>query len=289
MNTKAKDRLFTICNTIFMIILALIVLYPIWYVLIASFSEPMKVANGSVMFLPKGFELSSYKKVFTSAHIWSSYGNTILYAVAGTALNMGLTILGAYPLSKKVLPFRRVFTFVILLAMWFNAGMMPTFLNYKSLGLYDTRVAVLLCGAINTFNLILLRTFFENVPAEVEESAKIDGANDWTILRRIYLPLSKPALITVTMYYFVDRWNGYFWSMLLLKDQNKIPLQVLLKKLIVEIANSSANSADVVTSTINQQTMIYATIVIAILPMIIIYPFFQKYFSKGVMVGAIKG
>lgn len=289
MKKSRGNKMFTVFLAAIMILIAIIILYPIWYVFIASISNPMRVADGSVVIWPVGFELSSYKKVFGMEYIWSSFGNTFFYSFAGTAINLALTILGAYPLSKRRLPFRGWFTLIIMLPMWFNAGMMPTFLNYRELGLYDSRLAILLCGAVSAFNLIMLRTAFENVPMEMEESAKMDGANDWTVLTRIYLPLAKSSLITVGMYYFVNRWNGYFWAMLLLKNQKKLPLQVFLKNLIVEVANSTTEMIDISTQTINQQTMIYATIIVSILPIMIIYPLCQKYFSKGAMIGAIKG
>ncbi len=289
MKLTKGQKVFNVVNFFLMLAVCLITVYPLWYTVIASFSDPLAVSTGSVTILPVGFELASFKKVFEMDNIWTAYGNTIFYSVFGTLLNMVLTILGAYPLSKRRLKGRRVFMLFILITMWFNAGMMPSFLNYRDLGLYDTRAAILLCGAIDTFNVILMRTFFENVPDSMEESAKLDGANDWRILLNIYLPLSVPAIATVTMYYFVGRWNSYFWSMLLLKDQSKVPLQVLLKKLIVEVSYSVNEAVDMSATVMTEQTIVYATIVIAVLPMLILYPFLQKFFVKGIMVGAIKG
>lgn len=289
MRRTRGEKIFGVFNLFLMAVICFVTLYPLWYVVIASFSDPLAVSTGKVTLLPVGFELASFEKVINTPNIWTAYGNTIFYSIFGTALSMVLSILGAYPLSKKRLKGRRFFSLVILLTMWFNAGMMPTYLNFQSLGLYDSRLGILLCGAISTFNVILLRTFLENVPESMEESAVIDGATDTTILLKIYLPLSVPALATITMYYFVGRWNSYFWSMLLLRDQSKIPLQVLLKRLIVEVTYNVNEAYDMSLSVMTEQTIVYATIVIAVLPMLILYPFIQKYFIKGIMVGAIKG
>lgn len=289
MGRSKGQKVFSVINGLFMLGLCFITLYPLWYVVIASVSNPMEVATGGVALWPKGFETASFLKVFRMNNIWTAYGNTIFYSVAGTAINILLTVLGAYPLSKKRLRGRKFLNLFIVVTMWFNAGMMPTFINFQELGLYNKRLGILLCYAVSAFYVILMRTFFENVPDSMEESAKIDGANDLVILLRIYLPLSVPALATITMYYFVGRWNGFFWSMLLLRDQKLIPLQVMLKKLIVEVSYSISEGADMNMAVMNEQTIVYATIVIAVLPMVLLYPFIQKFFVKGIMVGAIKG
>ncbi|MDG0810418.1 carbohydrate ABC transporter permease [Cohnella rhizosphaerae] len=224
------EKVFNVINVSFMLLLMVIMLYPLYYVVIAAFSDPLAVSTGEVTILPKGFAMDSFHRVATMDRIWTAYGNTVFYSVIGTVISLTLTVLGAYPLSKRKLPGRKLITFFVLVTLWFNAGIMPTYLNFQQLGLLDTRLGILLCFAIDTFLVILMRTFFENVPDSMEESAKMDGANDWTILSRIYLPLSGPAIATITMYYFVGRWNAFFWSMMLLKDQDKVPLQVLLKK-----------------------------------------------------------
>lgn len=267
----------------------IIMLYPLYYVLIAAFSDPVAVSTGAVTILPQGFVLDSFIKVASMDNIWTAYGNTVYYAFVGTLISMVLTVLGAYPLSKRKLPGRKVVTFFVLVTLWFNAGMMPTYLNFQNLGLLDTRLGVLLCFAIDTFLVILMRTFFESIPDSMEESAKMDGANDWSILTRIYLPLSGPALATIMMYYFVGRWNAFFWSMMLIRDQDKVPLQVLLKKLIVEVSYNVNEAADMSSAVMTEQTIVYATIVIAVIPMLVLYPFIQRFFVQGIMVGAIKG
>ncbi|MCL2461356.1 MAG: carbohydrate ABC transporter permease [Defluviitaleaceae bacterium] len=288
-NRTKGERVFGIFNILIMLILIFVTLYPLWYVLIASFSNPTAVARGLVIFWPSGFESASYKAVASTPYLWSSYGNTIFYSVAGTAVSMVLTILGAYPLSKKRLKGRKFFMFVILFTMWFGAGMMPTYLNFRNLGLLDNRIGVILAFAVNTFWVILMRTFFESVPDSMEESAKMDGANDFTILVRIYMPLAVSAIATLTLFYFVGRWNSYFWSMIMLQDQSKVPLQVLLRRLIVQVSYTVNESVDRSLTTMTDQTVVYATIVVSVLPMLVLYPFIQRFFVKGIMVGAIKG
>jgi putative aldouronate transport system permease protein len=289
MRASRGEKIFGVVNIFIMLGIMFLTIYPLWYVLVASLSKTMAVTAGQVKFWPVGFEVASYLRVFAMKNIWSSYANSVYYAVFGTIISMILTTLGAYALSKKRLPGRKLIMSVILFTMWFNPGMMPTFLNFRNLGLYDSRLGILLCGAVATFYVILMRTYFESIPDSMEESAKMDGANDIVILFRIYLPLSVPIIATLTMYYFVARWNSYFWSMILLSDQSKVPLQVLLRRLIVEVSYTMTEYADVGAGIVTETTIVYATIVVSVVPMLVLYPFIQKYFVKGVMVGAIKG
>ncbi len=282
------EHIFDTINVILLLGIAFVTLYPFWYVIIASVSNPMMVSAGKVFWWPVGFEFASYMKVFNLPYIWTSYGNTIMISVGGTVLSMILTMLAAYPLSKKRLPGRTFFTWMMLITMWFSAGMMPTYLNLKNLGLLNNRLTLVIMGAISGFYVVLMRTYFESISDSLEESAKMDGANDWTVLFQIYVPLSVPCLMTIALYYFVAKWNSYFWAMIIIKDEWKLPLQVLLKKLIVQ-TQLTAEMEDVSSNTTNQQTIIYATIVLASLPMIILYPFVQKFFVKGIMIGAVKG
>ena len=283
------EVVFDVFNVILIFLVMLACIYPLWYVVVASLSTVDSVASGQVTVWPVGFNLASYDKIIHTKNIWTSYGNTFYYAIFGTTFSMILTTLGAYAFSKRYLYGRKLLTWLFIISMWFGAGMMPAYLNYKNLGLLNNRFGILCCGGISTFNVILLRTYFESIPAEMEESAKLDGANDFRILFDIYLPLSLLALMTITLYYLVGRWNSYFWTMLLVTDEKKISLQVLLKKLVVEMGtnNSEAGSIDYQAS--SRETMMYATMVAAILPMVVLYPFIQKYFVKGIMVGAVKG
>ena len=284
------EKAFQFINSLLLIVLAIMFLYPIVYVFSASLSKPMFVETGVVKLLPKGFSFDSLIAAAKMNGIWRAYGNTIFITVVGTFISLVLTILGAYVLSKPYLKYRKILTLFVIVTMWFDPGIIPRYLNFRDLGLINSYSAVLIGFAINTFNVIILRSFFESIPSSLEESAKIDGANEFQILKNIYLPLSKSALTTVGLFYAVSKWNGYFWTMILLTDESKAPLQVFLSRLIFQ-RNSAGEAAQIVTNstTVSPLTTIYSVIVLSIIPMLILYPFIQKYFKKGVMVGAVKG
>ncbi|NMA83418.1 MAG: carbohydrate ABC transporter permease [Epulopiscium sp.] len=272
------------------IVITIFALYPLYYALIASLSKPLYVENGSVMFMIKGFNLESYQKAFQKEGIWLAFGNTIFYTVVGVLVNMAFTTTMAYALSKERLVARKFFTLFTIFTMWFSAGMIPLYMTFKDFNLLDTRTAIIFGFAINTYNLIIMKSFFEQVPASLEEAAFIDGASNLTIFSKVYLPLSKPALATIGMFYAVNRWNSYFWAMNLLNDDRKMPLQVLLKKLIVDrVANETEAAIITVNSLSSPTTVIYAIMIMAIVPMLIAYPFVQKYFKTGMTLGAVKG
>lgn len=284
------EKSFKVVNNILLALMAIAALYPFVYVLSASISLPYHVVTGKVLLLPKGFTFDAYKQVLGNPDIWLAYGNTIFYTVAGTAVSMILTICGAYALSKRRIRGRKWITIFVTLTLWFDAGMIPFYLTIRDLGLLNTRTGIIIAFASNAFKVILLRTSFEALPDELEESVKVDGGNDLHVLWHVYLPLVKPALATVGLYYAIERWNNYFWSMIMLTDMNKIPLQVLLKKMIVEndIQSEFAAALDF-TSTVSAETVTYATIIVSILPIVLVYPYIQKYFIKGMLVGAVKG
>ncbi|MCT4688767.1 carbohydrate ABC transporter permease [Vallitalea sp.] len=285
-----NEKIFNGAMTVVGVIISIVALYPIFYVLIASLSKPIFVENGDVMFWIKGFNFESYKQAFMKDGIWIAYGNTIFYTIVGVFVNMLFTTTMAYALSRERLIFRKFFTLMAIFTMWFNAGMIPLYMTFKDFNLLDTRTAIIVGFAMNTYNLVIMKSFFEQIPKSLEEAAFIDGANNLKIFSRIFLPLSKPALATVGMFYAVTRWNGYFWAMNLLQEDNKVPLQVLLKKLIVDkVANETEAAIVTANSLFSPTTVIYAIIIIAIIPMMIAYPFVQKYFKKGATVGAVKG
>lgn len=285
METKG-EKIFSLFNYVCLALISFMTLYPFLYVVVASVSDPQSVISGKVLLLPKGYNVEAYKVVLSTKGLWIAYANTVFYTVLGTLTSMIVTICGAYPLSKKRLMGRSFLNFFVAFTMWFHAGIIPFYLNIRSLHLTDNRMGIIIAFACSAFYVILLRTFFQSIPESMEESAKIDGANDWTILLRIILPLSLPSLATIALYYAVDRWNGYFWAMILLKDQNKIPLQVLLKKLIVEMGNTENIMSNA--QTYSKETIIYATIVVSVIPIVIVYPYIQKYFVKGIMIGSVK-
>lgn len=285
------ERAFQVFNYIFLALIGAAMLYPLLYVFSASVSDPQLVAAGKIILLPKGITANAYKMVLSDRQIWTAYGNTFIYAFGGTLLSLVFTVLGGYPLSKGRLHGRRFFNLMFAFTMWFNGGIIPLFLTVKDYGLLNSRWGILITFLIDTFNLILVRTYFESVPDTMEEAAKIDGANDWQILCRVYLPLAKPVLATVGLYYLVGKWNSYFWAMVLLRDESKIPLQVLLKKLIVNMTSAgiNQNNSNVESGGVVKETVIYTTIMVSVIPMMAVYPFLQKYFVKGIMIGAIKG
>ena len=265
-------------------------MYPIYYALIASLSKPLGVENGSVMFGIRDFTMASYQEALKRSGLWTAYGNTIFYTVAGVAVNMLFTTTMAYALSKKKLVLRKFFTLFTIFTMWFNAGIIPTYLTFKDFNLLNTRTAIIFGFAINTYNLIIMKSFFEQLPEALEEAAFIDGANHFVTFYKIFLPLSKPALATVGLFYAINRWNSYFWAMQLLTDDKKAPLQVMLKKMIVDRVSNAADAALVTADSLSSPTtVIYAMIIIAIVPMLIVFPFVQKYFKTGLTLGGVKG
>ena len=284
------ERVFNAVMIVLGIVITFIALYPIYYVLISSFSKPFFVENGDVLLKIKEFTTASYEAVFKRDGLWTSYGNAIFYTVFGLMANMFFTTTMAYALSKKYLMGRKLLTLFTVFSMWFCAGIIPTYMNFNNLGLLDTRTAIIFGFAIETYNLIIMKSFFEQVPEALEEAAFIDGAGHFRVFWNIYLPLSKPALATVGLFYGISRWNGYFWAMQLLKDDNKIPLQVFLKKLIVERVSNPSDAAIVTKASLTSPTtQVYALIILAIVPMIVVFPFIQRYFKTGLTVGGVKG
>lgn len=284
------EKIFNVVMIILGILITFIALYPIYYVLISSLSKPFFVENGDVLLKIKEFTTASYEAVFKRNGLWAAYGNAIFYTVFGLMANMFFTTTMAYALSKKYLMGRKWLTLFTVFTMWFSAGIIPTYMNFNNLGLLDTRTAIIFGFAIETYNLIIMKSFFEQVPEALEEAAFIDGAGHFRVLWNIFMPLSKPALATVGLFYGISRWNGYFWAMQLLKDDSKIPLQVFLKKLIVERVSNPSDAAIVTkTSLTSPTTKVYALIILAIVPMIIVFPFIQKYFKSGLTLGGVKG
>ncbi|MCQ8212178.1 carbohydrate ABC transporter permease [Cetobacterium somerae] len=287
---RSKDeKIFDFINYSLLAIFGIMFIYPIIYVFSASVTKPYLLEIGEMYLLPKGVSMASFKAAMSLEGIWLAYANSIFITVVGTAVSMFFTITGAYVLSKPELKFRKVLTLMVVVTMWFDPGMIPKYLNFRDLGLINSYTSVIVGFAVNTFNVIILKSFFEAVPKSLEESARIDGATQWQIMTKIYLPLSTSALTTVSLFYAISRWNGYFWTMVLLTDDSKVPLQVFLKKLIVE-KNMAGEAAQIITpeSLTSPQSIIYAVIVLSIVPIMIIYPFIQKFFRKGVTLGAVK-
>ena len=285
-------KTFNVINGILMAIVIIITLYPLVYVLALSLSSSEYVQAGMVSIVPRGFNIEAYKQVFADNHFWKSYGNTIVYTVLGTALNLAFTSTMAFALSRRDLIGRKSLNMLVVFTMFFSGGLIPNFLLVKNLHIYNTIWAVLLPGAINTYNMIIVRTFMQQLPEEILESGRIDGANDLQLFSKIVLPLSKPSLATIGLYYAVDHWNAYFYPMLYLKDKSKYPLQVLLKEMIVDedLSSLSQGAAEIVGNMQPTSDMLMgASIIIALIPILCVYPFVQKYFVQGVMIGSVKG
>ncbi|HBU82526.1 MAG TPA: carbohydrate ABC transporter permease [Paenibacillus sp.] len=291
MRVSLGEHIFRVCNTLFLSALMIVTMYPILYVAFASFSEPaLMMAHKGILWKPLGFSLETYGAVFSNPMILLGYRNTLFIVIVGVTLNLLLTSFAAYALSRKTLLYRKQLTLFIVFTMFFSGGLIPFYLLVRGLGITDTLWALILPTAISAFNLIIMRTSFEAVPDALEESAKIDGANDFGILFRIFLPLCKPVLAVVGLYYGVSHWNSWFNAMIFLQDRSLYPLQLIMREiLIIGEANSMAEGASQDEIIILGETLKYATIMVATLPIFLVYPFLQKYFVKGALIGAIKG
>lgn len=290
-NRIEDGRFFNLVVYAIAAVIFVVVLYPIVFVVSASFSDPMEVMAGHLVLWPKGFTFAAYEEVFRNKEVWVGYRNTLLYTTAGTLFNLILTTLAAYPLSRKDMPWRSFFMFGVTFTMLFQGGIIPTFLIIKDFGMVDTVWALLIPNAIATYNLIVMRTYFQtNIPWEMQEAAMIDGCSNRGILWRIILPLSKPIMAVMVLFYAVSHWNAYFNALIYLRDHNLYPLQLVLRGIL--ISNQSAimeGSTDITESLMLAEGMKYALIIIASLPVLVMYPFVQKHFVKGVMIGSIKG
>ena len=285
--TPAQKSL-TVLNYAIITFFGLLCLYPIIHVLAASFSEPLKLVRHRGVYLwPDGFSLKGYEMVLNNPNIWMGYGNTLFYVPVGTAINMFMTTIGAYALSRKGWPLRKFFVFLFVFTMYFSAGMVPGFMMVKELGLLNTRWALLLPGAVNTWNLIVMRTAFASVPDEMEESAHIDGASDLRIMAQIYVPLSKATIAVMILFYAVGHWNSWFAALIYLTDTKLYPVQLFVRDIVM--FDSAAGTTEDANAVYIRELTKYATIIVAVVPILCVYPFVQKYFVKGVMLGSVKG
>lgn len=285
------ERIFDAFNFIALSILMLVTLYPIYYVAIASISNPTELmAHKGMIWFPQGLSFKAYAMVFDNPMILKGYGNTIFIVIVGLLFNLTLTAFGAYALSRKGLYYRKQLTLFIVFTMFFSGGLIPYYLTVKALGLTNSVWALIIPQAINTFNLIIMRTTFQAIPDSLEESAKIDGANDFIILFRIIVPISLPIMAVMILYYGVSHWNSWFNAMIFIRNRDLYPLQLILREILIsgETAGmvTGAEAGDMV---MLAETLKYATIMIATLPILFVYPFLQKFFVKGALLGAIKG
>lgn len=287
------EKIFEIVNIFVLSLLLVIVLYPLYFIVIASFSDPSAVNTGNVWLLPKGASLEGYRRIFADNQIWSGYGNTVFYTVTGTLLNVVITMMIAYPLSRKTFRFRGVIMVYLLITMYFNGGLIPTFLTVQGLGLENTRAVMILMGAVNVFNVIIARSFIENnIPDELFEAATIDGCSHFKFFCSFVLPLSKAGLAVLTLYYGISHWNEYMNALLYLRDSKLYSLQLILRSILIENQMQESMVADMSSMLERAQAaelIKYGIVVVSSLPVLMIYPFLQKYFTKGTMIGSVKG
>lgn len=299
MKLSRSDRAFNLVNGILLFLFSLVILYPLYFILIASFSEPMLVAKGQVILLPKGFQLTAYKNVLKEASIWIGYRNTVIYTLLGTLYNLALTIPAAYVLSKKKLPGRTALMWYFFITMYFSGGMIPTYLQIKALGLYNNPLVLIVGVGISGWNLIVTRQYFATaIPEELYESADMDGAGEIRAFVTIGLPLAAPIVAVMALFYAVGHWNSYYNALLYLRTSAYYPLQLVLRNILISSQMALVNVAlegdtETIVAAAQQaymaEAMKYAIIFIASAPLLCVYPFVQKYFVKGVMIGAIKG
>ncbi|GJM81990.1 sugar ABC transporter permease [Paenibacillus sp. HMSSN-139] len=285
------DHLFNAINYTLLILLVAATLYPLLYVLFASLSDSAQLlAHKGFLWKPVGFSLAAYESVLANPGIGIGFRNTLFIVVFGVTVNLFMTALGAYVLSRKNVMWNKVFMFLIVFTMFFGGGLIPMYLVVKGVGLLDSLWSTIIPFAISTFNLIIMRTSFMGIPDSLEESAKIDGANHFTILFRIIIPLSMPVIAVMILYYAVDKWNGWFYASVFIKSRELFPLQLVLREILI---SNSTDSMSIGASAGDRfqigETIKYATIIVATFPIMCVYPFLQRYFVKGVMVGSLKG
>ncbi len=287
------DRVFNVINLALITLVLVLVAYPLLYVISASYSDPILVSSGKVVLLPKGFTLEGYQKIFESAEIWQSFFNSVRYTLIGTTLNIVMTVMAAYPLSRRGLVGRRPLLLVMTFTMYFSGGMIPAFLVVKLLGLYNTFWALVIPGAISTYNMIVMRSFFESsIPEELHDAANIDGCDDYQYLLKILLPLSKPVLAVMVLFYGTGHWNAFFNAIIYLRNAADYPLQVVLRNILLKNVLSENMITDfggAATYSHTAEIIKYGLIIVSSIPMLAVYPFVQKHFVKGVMIGSIKG
>jgi putative aldouronate transport system permease protein len=287
-----RDRLFTVANYTLLGFIFLIVAYPLVFIVSASFSNPSAIISGRMWLWPVEPTLSGYKAVFEHKRIMYGFLNSLFYAGIGTIINVMMTILAAYPMSRKDFAARHVFMVLFVFTMLFSGGMIPTYLLVKDLGLLDTRLALILPTALAVWNMIITRTYFQmTIPTELLEASQLDGCNDFRFVRSIVLPLSGPIIAVISLFYAVSHWNQYFQALLYLRNQDLYPLQLVLREILVrnDIDNSVFMGRDAEELAQLQELLKYSLIVVSSLPVLVLYPFVQKFFVKGVMIGSLKG
>lgn len=289
------DTAFQVVNYTILGLVLLTVLFPLWFVIIASFSDPEAINRGEVIFWLKDFDLVGYQRVFRNEAIWVGYGNTIIYAAFGVVVALGITLPFAYALSRREFAFKRLFVIMMLITWYFHGGLIPTFLIIKALGLYNTRAIIIILGSFSVWNTIIARTFFRNtIPEDLWEASLIDGCNHFQYFARVVAPLSKAIVVVLVLFTAVAQWNNFFKGLMFLSEERKYPLQLVLRGILIQSTTESGMMDLDDIEGMNERERLagvirYSVVIIGSLPLLIIYPFFQKHFMQGVMIGSVKG
>lgn len=288
-----EDKIFDLINIFLVAIMVILVVYPLYFIVIASISNPNMIYEGKVWLLPKDITFEGYQRIFSDSKIWLGYKNSIIYTFVGTLVNVSCTLMAAYALSRRDLYGRNLIMFLFLFTMFFSGGLIPTYLVVKNLGLLNTMWALILPKAVAVWNVIVARTFFQtSIPNELLEAAKIDGCSDAKFFWKIVLPLSKPIVAVMVLFYAVGHWNSYFDALIYLNNEDLYPLQLILRNILIQNEASTQMMSDIDSLAAKQRVselIKYGVIIVASIPLLVLYPFVQKYFVKGVMVGGIKG
>ena len=287
-----SDKAFIIISRLFLAIFVIAIIVPMIYIVIASFMDPVTLQNQGITFNFKKWTVTAYQRVLTNKQIWIGFLNAVIYSVAFTVISVAVTMLAAYPMSRKDLKGRGFFNVIFVITMFFGGGLIPTYLVISDLGLLDTIWAVILPGAFSVWNMIIARTYYQGIPKELREAAAVDGANEVQYFFRILLPVCKPLIAVLVLWQFVAMWNSYFDAMIYINTASKQPLQLVLRAILIQNQPQSGMIADIQSTAARAQLgelLKYATIIISSLPLIVMYPFFQKYFDAGIMVGSVKG
>ena len=290
MHMTKGEKVFNLFNLTLLSLLGLSMIYPFVYSLSLSLSDAAGANSGGFFLVPKGFSLAAYKNIFSDEMLVTGYLNTVFRTVVGVVCTVFCCALCAYPLSRRCMPHRKKAIFLVLFTMMFGGGLVPNYLLYNALGLINNRLVYILPMLLGAFNVILIKNYFEGIPESLHEAAEMDGASEWFIFTRIYFPLSKPVLATVAMFTAISHWNAWFDSMLFMTSEKKMVVQTFLQRIVIE-GNMNMGDANMLANSITQftpETIKAATVVITILPMMVIYPFVQKFFSKGIMIGGVK-
>lgn len=292
MRYSTGDKLFLIASRLILALFVIAIIVPMVYIVVASFMDPVTLQNRGITFDFSKWTLTAYERVITNAQIWTGFGNAILYSVVFTVVSVAVTLLAAYPMSRADFKGRKFFNTLFVITMFFGGGLIPTYLLVSSLGLLNSMWAVILPGAFSVWNMIIARTYYQGIPGELREAADVDGADEMTYFFKILIPVCTPVITVLALWQFVGMWNSYFDAMIYLNDASKQPLQLVLRSILIQNQPESGMISDMQSTAARAQLaelLKYATIIISSLPLLVMYPFFQKYFDAGIMAGSVKG